>query len=385
MHEHIPLSIPHVSGEEMKYMKQAIDTNWVAPLGPNVDEMERLAMEFTGAAAALATNSGTAAIHLSLAALDIGQGDTVFCQSFTFAASANPIVYQGATPVFIDSEPDTWNMSPQALQRALQDAAAKEMLPKAVIVVHLYGQSAKMEELQALTDRYGVPIIEDAAESLGATYQGKQTGTIGKAGIFSFNGNKIITTSGGGMLVSDDIAFIEKARKLSTQAKEQAPYYLHESIGFNYRMSNVSAGIGIAQFGVLPKRILTKRFIFDYYSKHLVSNTAIQMHSEFTGTYNNYWLTTLTLDVNPHDVMQAMARHNIETRLLWKPMHTQPCFAGCAFYAHEENDTPISEQLFATGLCLPSTTSLTESDLARVVATLNTAVQAIQEKREIEV
>lgn len=385
MHEHIPLSIPHVSGEEMKYMKQAIDTNWVAPLGPNVDEMERLAMEFTGAAAALATNSGTAAIHLSLAALDIGQGDTVFCQSFTFAASANPIVYQGATPVFIDSEPDTWNMSPQALQRALQDAAAKEMLPKAVIVVHLYGQSAKMAELQALTDRYGVPIIEDAAESLGATYHGKQTGTIGKAGIFSFNGNKIITTSGGGMLVSDDIAFIEKARKLSTQAKEQAPYYLHESIGFNYRMSNVSAGIGVAQFNVLSQRILTKRFIFDYYAKHLASNEAIQMHSEFTGTYNNYWLTTLTLDVNPHDVMQAMARHNIETRLLWKPMHTQPCFAGCAFYAHEVNETPISEQLFATGLCLPSTTSLTESDLARVVATLNTAVQAIQEKREIEV
>lgn len=385
MHEHIPLSIPHVSGEEMKYMKQAIDTNWVAPLGPNVDEMERLAMEFTGAAAALATNSGTAAIHLSLAALDIGQGDTVFCQSFTFAASANPIVYQGATPVFIDSEPDTWNMSPQALQRALQDAAAKEMLPKAVIVVHLYGQSAKMAELQALTDQYGVPIIEDAAESLGATYHGKQTGTMGKAGIFSFNGNKIITTSGGGMLVSDDIAFIEKARKLSTQAKEQAPYYLHESIGFNYRMSNVSAGIGVAQFNVLSQRILTKRFIFDYYAKHFASNEVIQMHSEFTGTYNNYWLTTLTLDVNPHDVMQAMARHNIETRLLWKPMHTQPCFAGCAFYAHEVNETPISERLFATGLCLPSTTSLAESDLARVVATLNTAVQAIQEKREIEV
>lgn len=384
--KHIPLSIPHLSGDEMKYITEAIDTNWVAPLGPNVDEMERLVMEYTGAKAALATNSGTAAIHLALATMDISAGDIVFCQSFTFIASANPIVYQGATPVFIDSEAETWNMSPQALERALADAAAKGKLPKAVIVVHLYGQSAKMDELKALTDAYGVPLLEDAAESLGATYKGKQTGTIGKAGIFSFNGNKIITTSGGGMLVSDDVDFIEKARKLSTQAKEAAPYYLHEKNGFNYRMSNVSAGIGIAQFGVLPKRILTKRFIFDYYKKMLSTNPNVEMHAEMAQTYNNYWLSTLTLhQVNPMNVLEALAAQHIEARLLWKPMHTQPCFAGCEFYAHDEAETPVSEQLFATGLCLPSTTSITVSELERVVEALNTATLAVKEKLEIEV
>ncbi|MBC2324675.1 aminotransferase class I/II-fold pyridoxal phosphate-dependent enzyme [Listeria booriae] len=385
MNKHIPLSIPHLSGNEIKYVAEAIDSNWIAPLGPNVDEMERLAMEYTGAKAALATNSGTAAIHLSLAVLEVGIDDTVFCQSFTFIASANPIIYQSATPVFIDSEFDTWNMSPQALERALQDAAVQNKLPKAVIVVHLYGQSAKMDELKEIADRYGVPIIEDAAESLGSMYRGRHTGTIGKAGIYSFNGNKIITTSGGGMLVSDDIAFIEKARQLSTQAKEQSLYYLHEKIGFNYRMSNVSAGVGIAQFGVLPKRILEKRFVFDYYKHHLETNPRVQLHGEALGDYNNYWLTTLTLAVNPLEIMKEMARHNIETRLLWKPMHTQPCFAGCQFYAHDEKETPVSEQLFATGLCLPSTTSLTESDLERVVEKLNTAVLTIQEKLKIEV
>ncbi|EUJ25293.1 pyridoxal phosphate-dependent aminotransferase epsN [Listeria cornellensis FSL F6-0969] len=254
----IPLSIPHMSGNEISYIEEALSSNWVAPLGPNVDEMERLARLYTGSKAALATNSGTAAIHLSLAALDIGIGDIVFCQSFTFAASANPILYQGAVPVFIDSEPETWNMSPQALSRALEKAARKKTLPKAIIVVHLYGQCAKMDELMALADQYDIPLIEDAAESLGSTYKGKPSGTMGKAGIFSFNGNKIITTSGGGMLISDDEAFIEKARKLSTQAKEVAPYYLHNRVGFNYRMSNVAAGVGIAQFEVLKNRIQKK-------------------------------------------------------------------------------------------------------------------------------
>ncbi|WP_430535357.1 DegT/DnrJ/EryC1/StrS family aminotransferase [Listeria rocourtiae] len=370
----------------MEYIREAVDSNWVAPLGPNVDEMERLAKEYTGAKAALATNSGTAAIHLALATMEVGSGDVVFCQSFTFIASANPIVYQGATPVFIDSEPDTWNMSPEALRRALEDSATTGSLPKAIIVVHLYGQSAKMDELQALADAYGVPILEDAAESLGATYKGKQTGTIGKAGIFSFNGNKIITTSGGGMLVSNDSAFIEQARKLSTQAKEVAPYYLHEKNGFNYRMSNISAGIGIAQFGVLPSRILTKRFIFDYYTKHFSANPYVEMHAEMVQTYNNYWLSTLTLhSVNPKEVLEALAAQQIEARLLWKPMHTQPCFAGCTFYAHEETATPVSEQLFATGLCLPSTTSMTESELKRVVEALQLATLGVQEKREIEV
>lgn len=385
MSQPIPLSIPHLSGEEMTYINAAIDSNWIAPLGPNVDEMERLAMEYTGAKAALATNSGTAAIHLSLAVMEIGPGDTVFCQSFTFSASANPICYQGATPVFIDSEPETWNMSADALGRALRDAAAVDNLPKAIIVVHLYGQSAQMSELKWLADKYGVPIIEDAAESLGTTYREQHTGTIGKAGIFSFNGNKIITTSGGGMLVSDDIAFIEKARKLSTQAKEVAPYYLHESIGFNYRMSNVSAGIGIAQMGVLSERIETKRAIFDYYREAFRENSSITMHAECLDSRNNYWLSTLTMTVDPLAVMQELAAQKIEARLLWNPMHKQPCFADCVFYAHDENQMPVSEQLFATGLCLPSTTSITTEELQRVVIEVNRAILKVQEKTKIEV
>ncbi|WP_311772878.1 aminotransferase class I/II-fold pyridoxal phosphate-dependent enzyme [Listeria booriae] len=359
-----------MSGNEMKYMEEALSSNWVAPLGPNVDEMERLACEFTGSKAALATNSGTAAIHLSLAVLGVGAGDVVFCQSFTFAASANPILYQGAVPVFIDSEPETWNMSPEALSRALKEAEEQQKLPKAIIVVHLYGQCAQMDELLALANHYDIPIIEDAAESLGSTYKGRPTGTMGKAGIFSFNGNKIITTSGGGMLVSDDTDFIEKARKLATQAKEIAPYYLHQNVGFNYRMSNITAGIGIAQFGVLTSRIRQKRDIFNYYQQYFKGSNNLQFHQETCGSHNNYWLTTLTMTENPMMVMQEMGKNNIETRLLWNPMHLQPCFKKFDFFEHAEGEKPVSEKLFATGICLPSTTSLTGEALRKVADTL---------------
>ncbi|MBC1459101.1 aminotransferase class I/II-fold pyridoxal phosphate-dependent enzyme [Listeria newyorkensis] len=375
----IPLAIPHMSGKEMAYIEQAFAENWIAPVGPNVDLFEEKVCDYTGAGFATATSSGTAAIHLALQLLGVTQGDTVFCPSFTFAASANPIHYQGAEAVFIDSEMETWNMSPIALERALIDAKQKAQLPKAIIVVHIYGQPAKMTEIMALAKAYQVPIVEDAAESLGSLYEGVQTGTIGDIGIYSFNGNKIITTSGGGMLVSANKAWTQEAKFLSEQAKELSPYYQHEKIGYNYRLSNVSAGIGCGQMEVLQERIAQKRLIFEHYVEGFTryietfSNfPRITCQREIEGTFSNRWLSTIHIEgVHPLLLKEALDANGIEGRLLWKPLHLQPVFRKNRFFA-EDVDAPISnaQHLFEGGLCLPSATQMTPKEQLYVIQTV---------------
>jgi pyridoxal phosphate-dependent aminotransferase EpsN len=365
------LSPPHMSGNELKYINEAFETNWIAPLGPNVDAFEKELAEYVGVKGASAVSSGTAAIHLALRLLDVQQGDKVFCSSLTFIASANPILYQGAEPVFIDSEPDTWNMSPIALERAFEEAKREGQFPKAVIVVNLYGQSAKMDEILEICNKYNVPVIEDAAESLGSTYKGKKSGTFGKFGIYSFNGNKIITTSGGGMIVSDDIEALQKARFLATQARDPAPHYQHSQVGYNYRMSNIIAGIGRAQLEVLDDRVKARRAIFDRYVQALGDIDGIHFMPELEGTMSNRWLTTLTINqqklgVTPMDIINALAEENIEARPVWKPLHMQPVFEEIKYYSHHENWS-ISEELFANGICLPSGSNLTEEEQNRVI------------------
>lgn len=364
------LSPPHLSGNEWKYMKDAIDSNWIAPLGPNVDAFENELAHYVGAAGAVAVSSGTAAIHLALLLLDVKKGDIVFCSSLTFVASANPILYQGAEPVFIDSEPETWNMSPEALKRAFQEASSSGKLPKAVIVVDLYGQSAKMDEILAVCNYYEVPLIEDSAESLGSIYKGKSCGTLGKFGVFSFNGNKIITTSGGGMLVSDDLEALRKARFLATQARDPAPHYQHSEIGFNYRMSNILAGIGRAQLENIEERVAAKRQIFSYYYEELSGLPGLHFMPELKNTRSNRWLTTLTIDekvtgVSANKLLQSLTENNIEARPVWKPLHLQPLFESMKYYPHDEHS--LSDQLFMTGICLPSGTNMTEIEMMRVI------------------
>jgi pyridoxal phosphate-dependent aminotransferase EpsN len=365
------LSPPHLSGNEAKYIQEAIETNWIAPLGPNVDSFEKELAEYVGASGAVAVSSGTAAIHLALYLLEVGKGDTVFCSSLTFVASANPILYQGAEPVFIDSEPDTWNMSPKALERALRDAELEGRLPKAVIVVNLYGQSAKMDDLVSICNEYEVPIIEDAAESLGATYKGISSGTLGKFGIYSFNGNKIITTSGGGMLVSDDLEALQRARFLATQARDVAPHYQHSIMGYNYRLSNVLAGIGRGQLEVLGERVQARRSVFSNYFQELGKLPGIYFMPELDNTMSNRWLTAITIEereagVSVKEILELMTMENIEARPVWKPLHMQPLFKGMKFYAHSETYS-VSEKLFETGICLPSGSSMTSDELKRVV------------------
>ncbi|WP_281285918.1 aminotransferase class I/II-fold pyridoxal phosphate-dependent enzyme [Paenibacillus sinopodophylli] len=367
----IYLSPPHMSGREQGYINEAFETNWIAPLGPNIDAFEKQLAAYTGSADAVAVSSGTAAIHLSLQLLGVGVGDTVLCPSFTFVATANPIRYCGAEPIFIDSEPETWNMSPSALKRALEDADRGGTLPKAVIVVHLYGQVSKMDELAALCEQYEVPLIEDAAESLGSTYRGKQSGTFGKFGIYSFNGNKIITTSGGGMLVSDDVELLHKARFLATQARDAAAHYQHSSMGFNYRMSNILAGVGRAQLEVLDERVAARRAVYENYEQALSAVQGISFMPELHYTRSNRWLTTLVIDQSVTnttitELLECMAAANIEARPLWKPLHLQPLFAGTKFYSHAGN-IAVCEQLFETGICLPSGSSMTSIDQVRVV------------------
>jgi pyridoxal phosphate-dependent aminotransferase EpsN len=365
------LSPPHMSGNEQKYINEAFETNWIAPLGPNVDAFEKELAEYVGAKGAAAVSSGTAAIHLALRLLDVQQGDKVFCSSLTFIASANPILYQGAEPVFIDSEPDTWNMSPLALERAMEAAKKEGKLPKAVIVVNLYGQSAKMDEILAICNHYQVPVVEDAAESLGSTYKGKKSGTFGKFGIYSFNGNKIITTSGGGMLVSDDVEALQKARFLATQARDPAPHYQHSQVGYNYRMSNIVAGIGRAQLEVLDERVKARRAIFDRYVQALGDIEGVHFMPELEGTMSNRWLTTLTIDqqtlgLTPMDIINTLAEENIEARPVWKPLHLQPVFDGVTYYPHQEGWS-VSDELFANGICLPSGSSMTVEEQNRVI------------------
>ena len=383
----IYLSSPHMSGNERKYIKEAFETNWIAPLGPNVDAFEKDIADYTGVNEAAAVSSGTAAIHLALSLLGVEKGDTVFCSTLTFIASANPILYLAAEPVFIDSEPETWNMSPQALEKAFRDAASKGKLPKAVIVVNLYGQSAKMDELTALCDQYEVPMIEDAAESLGSFYKGKPSGSFGRFGIFSFNGNKIITTSGGGMLVSNDTEAIHKARFLATQARDPAPHYQHSKIGYNYRMSNILAGIGRAQLEVLQERVEARRAIFERYQLELSTLLGIQFMPELNETYSNRWLTAMTIDAKAagftvRELIEGLAVENIEARPVWKPLHMQPLFEDAKYFKHSEKES-VSDQLFANGICLPSGSNMEELDQTRVINCIKNIINVKEVERQI--
>lgn len=357
----IYLSSPHMSEEgfEQMYVNEAFSSNWVAPLGPNVDGFEKELAEKVGSKHAAALVSGTAAIHMALKATGIKQGDIVLCQSLTFSASANPILYEKAIPVFIDSDYETWNMCPKALETALR----KYPQAKAVIVVHLYGLSAKLDEVSKLCDQYNVTLIEDAAESLGTLYKGKHTGTFGKYGVFSFNGNKIITTSGGGMLVSDDEERIKKVRFWSTQARDQARHYQHSEIGFNYRMSNIVAGIGRGQLKVLDQRVDKKRYIFNFYKEHLKDLPGIEFMPENDWNTPNFWLSSITLSgkIRPLDIMLALEKENIESRPIWKPMHLQPVFEQFDYIG-----TNVGQSLFENGVCLPSDSKLSDFDLKRI-------------------
>lgn len=368
----ILLSSPHMSGNEQNYINNAFKENWIAPLGPNVNQFELDIAAYAGVKGASVTSSGTGAIHLALDILGVKQGDSVFCSTFTFVASANPALYLGADITFIDSEVETWNMSPFALERALSDAKKIGKLPKAIIVVNLYGQSAQMDELLEIANSYNVPIIEDAAESLGAEYKGKKSGTLGKIGIYSFNGNKIITTSGGGVLISDDEEIIARSRFLATQARDEAPHYQHSVVGYNYRMSNILAGVGIAQLQVLDERVARRREIFDTYYQELAGIEGVQFMPELNGTKSNRWLTTLTIDqkiiqLNPYEIMDKMNEVNIETRALWKPLHMQPLFKENKFYKDKNSLESTAGLLFANGLCLPSGSNMTNIEQTRVI------------------
>ncbi|APD05839.1 putative pyridoxal phosphate-dependent aminotransferase EpsN [Flavobacteriaceae bacterium UJ101] len=365
MKEKIWLSSPHMGGNEFNYMKEAYDTNWIAPLGPNVNGLEHDIENYTNCGYAAALSSGTSAIHLALILSGVTQGDEVLCSSFTFSASVNPIIYQKAIPVFVDSEEDTWNMSPELLKEAIEDRISKGVKPKALILVHLYGMPAKIDEIISICKTYDIVLIEDAAEGLGSTYKGKALGTFGEFGVLSFNGNKIITTSGGGALMSSDENLIKKARFLATQARDEAPHYQHSEIGYNYRMSNICAGIGRGQFEVLDDRVNKKREIFTSYKEKLSEIDTIQFIEEPEGLFSNRWLTTVIIDsekVTRETVRIALEEDNIESRPLWKPMHLQPVFKKYPAYVNN-----VSEKLFEKGLCLPSDSKMTESDLNRVV------------------
>lgn len=362
----IYLSSPHMGGTEIEFVKEAFDTNWIAPLGPNVDGFEKDLENRLGENVHVAAlSSGTAALHLALILVGVQAGDEVICQSMTFSASANPIVYQGATPVFVDSEEDTWNMSPEFLETAIKDRILKGNKPKAVILVHLYGMPAKIDEIVEICHRYQIPLIEDAAEALGSTYKGRALGTFGELSILSFNGNKIITTSGGGALVSKNEEFIRKARFLATQARDAAPHYQHSHIGYNYRMSNVSAGIGRGQMEVLSLRVQKRRSIFEAYKESLKEIEAIKFPNEpGSEFYSNRWLSAVLVDgdVTNDEIRISLEKENIESRPLWKPMHMQPVFAGTPFYGDG-----TSERLFNKGLCLPSGSNLSDEELFSII------------------
>ncbi len=377
MKSKIWLSSPHMGINELKYVNEAFETNWIAPLGPHVNAFEQGLQEQTQTKHAAALSSGTAAIHLSLILLGVQSGDTIFCQSITFSASANPIAYQGAKPVFIDSERDTWNMDPNLLKTALQEAKQNGNLPKAIIPVHLYGMPAKMNEILSIAKEYEVPVIEDAAEALGSNIYDKPCGSFGNFGVLSFNGNKIITTSGGGALISDDGEMIEKARFLATQARDTAPHYQHSHIGYNYRMSNVLAGIGRGQLEVLHDRVTARRNNFEKYRQYFSNinkqGFEIQFQEEPEGYFSNRWLTCILVDPIKNNgltrevIRLAMEAENIETRPLWKPMHQQPIFSSSKSYLNG-----VSDNLFDNGLCLPSGSNLTEDEFTRIFDCMDT-------------
>jgi len=382
--QRIWLSSPHLGDEEAAFVENAFQTNWIAPLGPHVDGFERELAAHVGIGHAAALSSGTAAIHLGLLLLGVKPGDTVFCSSLTFVGSCNPILYCGARPVFIDSEPDTWNMSAAALERAFDWALRENRLPRCVIVVNLYGQSADIDALAPVCERYGVPILEDAAESLGARYKGRSSGTFGRLAVYSFNGNKIITTSGGGMLVADDPDLVTRARKLATQAREPARHYEHVEVGFNYRMSNVLAGIGRGQLRVLEQRVAQRRQVFDRYRAALAEQPQLRWMPEPPGYHSTRWLTCFTLDgpdapLKCDLIMKYLERHAIEARPVWKPMHLQPLFDGAPYFAHQMS-VDVSARLFDSGICLPSGSNLTPEQQDRVILLLRRALSMAEDR-----
>ena len=359
------LSSPHMGKNEQNYVKEAFDTNWVAPLGPNVNGFEASIEDYLDQDVHVAAlSSGTAAIHLGLLLLGVEAGDEVICQSFTFSASANPICYLGAKPIFVDSERDTWNISPELLEEAILDRIKKGKKPKAIIAVHLYGVPYKVREVKAVADRYGIPVLEDSAEALGSTYNGEKCGTFGDIAVLSFNGNKIITTSGGGALVTGNKHYKERAVFLATQARDNAPHYQHSAIGYNYRMSNVLAGIGRGQMEVLDERVAARRANYEYYKRHLAAISNIEFLEEIPNLRSNRWLSCiLTPSVQIREnIRLALQDVDIESRPLWKPMHVQPVFE-----AYDKYVDGTSEDLFARGLCLPSGSNLTTEDLDRVI------------------
>ena len=366
MRKKIWLSTPHMCGGEQQYIQEAFDSNWIAPVGANVDGFEKDIINYTGVKSATVLTSGTAAIHLALITLGVKSEDEVLCSSFTFSASANPILYQKAVPVFIDSELDTWNMCPVLLEKAIKDRILKGIKPKAIILVHIYGMPAKMDEILAISSKFEIPIIEDAAEAFGATFKGNALGTLGEIGVYSFNGNKIITTSGGGALVSNEKTYCDKALFLATQAADKAAHYQHSEIGYNYRMSNILAGIGRGQMEVLDNRIAARRANFEFYKKNLVSEN-IEFLQEPEGYFSNRWLTCIvTKSLNQREnIRLKLKKENIEARPLWKPMHKQPVFKNYPKYVNG-----IAEDLFEKGLCLPSGSNLTKDDLNRVVSAI---------------
>lgn len=369
MNKRIYLASPHMGEYEQAYIKEAFDTNWIAPLGPNVNNFEKEIAQYINIKDAAALVSGTSAIHLALKACEVGQEDIVFCSSLTFSASANPIIYQGATPVFIDSEYESFNMCPKALKKAFDIGKENNKMPKAVLVVNLYGQSADFDKILEICNEYSVPVIEDAAESLGTKYKGKQSGTLGKFGIYSFNGNKIITTSGGGMLVSNDEEKISKSRFWATQSRESERHYEHKELGFNYRMSNIVAGIGRGQLKVLDERIAQKKQIYETYKTEFESIEDIQMMPVCDYNEPNYWLSVMTLKedskIKPIDIMIALEKENIECRPVWKPMHLQPFFKQYDF-VQVKDGISVSEDLFNRGMCLSSDTKMTNEDMKRI-------------------
>lgn len=367
----IYMSSPTMHGDEQRFVQEAFDTNWIAPLGPNVNAFEKEMAAYTGCGHAAALSSGTAAIHMALRLLGVKQGDVVFVSDLTFSASCNPIVYENGTPVFIDAEPDTWNMSPQALKRAYE----KYPNPKAVICVHLYGTPAKLGEIMEICEAHGTPLIEDAAESLGSTYRGKHTGTFGTYGIYSFNGNKIITTSGGGMFVSAEEEAAKKVTFLATQARDQARHYQHSQIGYNYRMSNVTAGIGRGQLLHLEEHKAKKKAIYEQYKAAFAEIPAIQMNPMNEEGDANNWLSCMTVapdcGITPDMIMDTLdEKLNAETRPIWKPMHMQPVFANCDFWPHNRDGKSVGEEVFARGLCLPSDIKNTDEEMEAIIRTV---------------
>ena len=360
------LSPPHMSGSELDYIQQAFDTNWIAPLGPNIEGFEQDLENYLGNdSKVVILNSGTAALHLSLVLLGVGRDDFVLCQTKTFVASANPIVYLGATPVFIDSEEDTWNMCPEQLEIAVKELISKRKKPKAIIAVHLYGMPYKIDEITRIANSYNIPIIEDSAEALGSIYKGRPCGIFGKFSVLSFNGNKIITTSGGGALVTKDNTLKERANFLANQARDHDIEYLHSDIGYNYRMSNILAGIGRGQMKVIEDRVKKRRDNFNHYVEHLGHISGISFQTEPEGFRSNRWLTCILLESHPimEDLRVALDKHNIESRPLWKPMHQQPVFKDCPKFLNG-----ISDDLFKRGLCLPSGSNLSNTDLERITS-----------------